>query len=1057
MRKNLGNKQVIRAITIGISAIMAMTPATAFAAEGDTGDGMTPQPDTVVPAKTEEQTVADTATDAGNAVKDASAGVANVLDAADAATDTTNTTETKVLEVPSEETTKPTTTDTTDADNDIKEAAGGLKEEQDDISTAKDELTGVENNGIVDGAKENLEEANGAKEDAENAVVNAAYNLDAADKFATDTEKKMNDASDAADRAVLTISTAAFEARANAAKQEFDKILADAKDKFDANQEKYNGLILDYENQLKTIEEAKNKYNDALTNAGADADIAKGELVDAQIKAEALKDAADKAATLMASDAAILIIDAQTTRNSDTKTNWSHCDELFKLIVANYYGPVCQKMTGIKVNDFTYFGNDERNYAVVTGKDEKGNDVTKYLNYKVDKDNQLIIFEKSPEIFTGGETDKAGFVYLDGQTVIELVKQGSLEKLIASEEVVKLTDEEGKVTYAYKKNTTGIEEGLLDDNQTASDKKRTESYYFDAVTGQLVKTVSDDVTTITYSDAVINGTTKYNSKSEAEAAANAAKNDLVGKDFDVTVNTSTEYTSSTTYTPTFTISINLNREQSNTTNNNDAVNQMIERARTIIGNDFNILTMQQSIDLESKNTSHTEHSPWLGIPYTVTDNDVVNGNLTISFVPKDFEESHYTTYYSNIADFFNIFEDQKEEVRKEQLKKANDIGNEIKDIKGWDGKLCKATVTGIKGKTYTNNDSKDTKQEAENAAKQNVEKKVNDDYQSLLNKVIDKLKAKFSTETITSSVVINMKTTTKAVDKYSYQIDYQKATENTANQDISTTTWDAAQVLVLSNKYYDEGDKSELTDIENDKDFQAYLKVAKEKKDAYDVLLNRANVANGQLIAAKDKVDTLKKQIDGLKFNVDNDDTIGRLNLLLETALKDWKKAQDSYDNLTKKVADAKKAYNDTIERLREENDTEDNDEGITPATNRLPRANAVINPNAVPLAAAPIANRTRNAGINQNVADGQGNAAVIDEEPVALAAEPKNSTQEGEKKIEDEQTPLAAKPIEQKNIFAWWWFLILAALGIGGYEGNKQFQKKKTGKKTISDGKKNK
>lgn len=244
---------------------------------------------------------------------------------------------------------------------------------------------------------------------------------------------------------------------------------------------------------------------------------------------------------------------------------------------------------------------------------------------------------------------------------------------------------------------------------------------------------------------------------------------------------------------------------------------------------------------------------------------------------------------------------------------------------------------------------------------------------------------------------------------------------------------------------------AEKYDIESDADFKKYVETATAKKANYDALLAKIATANSELTTAKGKVTTLQAQINNLKKE-DYSGQLADLKAKLDKAIADWEAAEAKYQELVDKADDAEQEYNDIVDEIRaaQEVDTDDTTPADTDAPT-VPVGNVTVIPGAAtPLAAAPAAGRTRGTGAG-NAAQAQ-NVVAIGEEPVALAEAPAVDEEKDDKTtIKDNDIPLSELPTFKKSPFAWW-LLLLAALGIGGYEGNKQYRKRKAAKAEAAE-----
>ena len=145
----------------------------------------------------------------------------------------------------------------------------------------------------------------------------------------------------------------------------------------------------------------------------------------------------------------------------------------------------------------------------------------------------------------------------------------------------------------------------------------------------------------------------------------------------------------------------------------------------------------------------------------------------------------------------------------------------------------------------------------------------------------------------------NVKTTdtdTIAHTSYSYEIDYlEKTGETTTNTAVRTETYANAEVLtgqIIQNLNYIQGN-IKLT--QKDEAYRQFVDDAKALTEKYQKLLNDAQEAQKDVVAAQGKVEELKKEIEALKS--DRTSNLGALEELegkLTVAEQNKKDAEDT-------------------------------------------------------------------------------------------------------------------------------------------------------------------
>ena len=547
MRKNSKNEKVIRAMAIGISAmLMASSPLTALAAEGEgtTPEGNEDKNITVTP----EAGIAD---QAQAAAKEADKAVET---AEKSATDVKSEVADQVVAGEAKDTQgKDLSQAVLDANAKVEdktvEGGSSLKDAESAVESADTKL------GVA--------EANDKLSDAElNKAADAAAN---AGQTAADAKDAMQAAQNKVNGQIENIKGAASITDANAAYEEVKTTVDQAQADFDAKLGEYNTAKTAYEEAAQKVAAYEKAYEEAVNSADANAAAAAAELEAAKTNAEALAKAleAAKGAVDKSAAGALDIADKETLTQGDNGLNWKNEDQLFISIMQNYYLPEVQKITAddIKVVRRQGEDNNTKNYFEVTYTDENGNKQTKYYNYVMDdkqtsKDN-IVIFEKRIEEVnwkTAQETNPDQYVKGNGDTItVSEVEKGLKDGTIIAVDGKKVIKNDGTESIIISDNNQKTENGEVDTDVNEATEK--ESWKLDE-NGNLIKTVTADVTTITYTDAKFTSTEQYQTEAERDAAAAAKEKDLkdaAGKDVTVTGTEKTDYTytGNGTYIPTF--------------------------------------------------------------------------------------------------------------------------------------------------------------------------------------------------------------------------------------------------------------------------------------------------------------------------------------------------------------------------------------------------------------------------------------------------------------------------------------------------------------------------
>lgn len=1046
MRKNSKNEKVIRAMAIGISAmLMASSPLTALAAEGEgnSSEGNEDKNITVTPEAGVCDQAEAVAKDADKAVEGAEKSAADV--------------KAEVVD-------KVAAGDVKDAEGkdlsqDILDANAKVEDKTvKDGSSLKDAESAVENADTTLG----VAEANDKLSDAElNKAADAAAN---AGQTAAEAKDAMQASQDKVNGQIENIKDAASITDANAAYEEVKTTVDQAQADFDAKLGEYNTAKAAYEEAAQKVADYEKAYEEAVNSADANTAAAAAELEAAKTNAEALAKAleAAKGAVDKSAAGALDIADKETLTQGDNGLNWKNEDQLFISIMQNYYLPEVQKITAddIKVVRRQGEDNNTKNYFEVTYTDENGNKQTKFYNYVMDdkqtsKDN-IVIFEKRIEEVnwkTAQETNPDQYVKENGDTItVSEVEKGLKDGTIIAVDGKKVIKNDGTESIIISDNNQKTENGEVDTDVNEATEK--ESWKLDE-NGNLIKTVTADVTTITYTDAKFTSTEQYQTEAERDAAAAAKEKDLkdaAGKDVTVTGTEKTDYTytGNGTYIPTFTKTVNVKDEEvewKHTDKKTDygvrteeeAVAKVTKEQEKALSNKINddddLYLIGVSSDL--KVTGYTED-------HWYDDSDfLVSGTVSATYAKvtkKTVDQSTFGSLWNDIKALFGKGETTNKKLE-DAARKAVEADGGIFVSANWDDwKLGKATIRYVAG-VSVKTDEKTTAAEAQNAVQ---------------DAALAQAKASGATG------VYNVKTTdtdTIAHTSYSYEIDYlEKTGETTTNTAVRTETYANAEVLtgqIIQNLNYIQGN-IKLT--QKDTEYRKFVDDAKALTQKYQKLLQDAQDAQKDVETAQAKVNELKAEIEALKSNrTSNLGALKELEGKLAVAEQNKKDAEDTLKEILGSLDEAGGELDKVIERLTpaptpgtpaggegETGDAGDTEEG------GAGEAATVVTP--VALAAAPAAQATV-------VAQNQAAAPVVqiaDEAAPLAEAAPANTqetVQAGSDKeetkeavnIEEEAVPLADVAVESEHAkMSWWWWLIILILGATGYEMYKKHNEKK-------------
>lgn len=1102
------SKNVIRSLSVGLAAMMALsTPIAAFAEDADGQNSSETTPEESTTTVTTQKSAAEQVGEVQKAAEETSKTTEAAKDAVNAAVDTT-------------------IADDSGADQTTKDAAGvldatanGTFEGGTDVNVAEE---------IVDKTMDRIKDASDAAADTDAALDKADKKADEANTIADDAKKEQQEAQDAFDKAQAGIDSATDIEDAKNAYNQAAGIVGDAQKAYETAKAAYDSKVAEYNTALDELKAAQAAYDTAVAEASTEAAAAAANLAAVQEKAKALQEAAEEAKTAIpeltdAQKAALEIIALEKERAGDTSTNWRKEDELFKVILKNYYIPELAKGELVDCK-WTWNRNDNKNYCEVTYKDVAGDTQTVYLNYKLnDTRDDLVIFEKAEEVVS---YDVKG---TDGSLAFNINAENFPADKLQNDQDTAVYENNGVVYtivniggqfYVVDSASKDVE---VNDNynseqyETSGEKKTT--YSVDE-NGKLVKTVKQNVSEITYTEADLSSgpEERYDNVKDAEDALNNKKNNVL-KPGDKDVETSMSATATADVTvsqkTTFTTTIDLSKivvEMKKINNDNDkyekknaeiAAKELFakftnkEALENLLGGDYKIESINtdnakvNAVD-KYKNTS----GRWVdwGADSAAYKN-VFSGTIVITYsqtVTAKANAVESKTNAVNAADNTNLeaLKDQAYDAAKADAEKLlGDAVSQNKKIKdnlktgdlhingyeGWNGKHNSNVAIKIH---YAD----DTFTEGEKTTDQAVVDEKN------------------------SSTTLSVSYTGTYQQKNSKDLGAQTVETQKYNQ----TAKAEEKTAYTSNKYYDEykktGEINEgiwLTGKDDNRfpgheslksfyDFKdAALKAEAERAEKVakaDAIIDAAKNAVEKVDKAKADADSLKDKLTALLASQNyTADQVKELEGQISAAEGKLKEAEGMAKDLTDKLGIAEKTLADKITELTPApapgeggstttpggtttpsgTETTPGGAATTPAgtvTTAAAPASAVTTVTTATAAAAPVeiaetpvalaaaaipAAATRTAAVaNANAAadtDADADTDVtIADEETPLAA---NGAQESTT-IDDEETPLAAEAgaveNKQQEKMSWWWLLIIALLGVTGEEMYRRNKKKK-------------
>ena len=1068
MKKNSKDKNVVRAMVIGITAMMTLSEPMAVLAQENEGLDSNNDNNTLENNQAEAEHTAAAQDAVDNVVtetKEAEKAEQDIKNDILSGENQVNAGEVVVeKEVTSEQ---GTVTEKVDLSQEIINMA---KEDSTDESGATDTTVETEMENVSD----QLEIAESEKALAEKEVTNAENAVDTAENAAEDMNTIVDDAMDEVETQTENISNATTVEEANDAYASIEKTVADAQTDFDNKLQEYNDAKAAYEDAVKKAEDYKAAYDLALATAGANVEAAEAELTAATERVAELKAAVEAANAEAGKSAAgaLDIAEKEKIAREDGGLNWRNEDALFISIMQNYYLPEKESITGATVTRVQGKDNDSYNYFKAVYTDENGNEQVAYYNYKMDGNSKddIVIFEKREvEIF--GDPNETPDRYVDSDGNVKNIEEG-----LENGSIIAIVGEDGKTRY-YEKNDATSSETLVSDSEITSTSKedttivedsKSETYKLDD-DGNLVKEVTADVTTVTYTGATFTSDDSFTTADARDAAAaekEAELEEATGKDATVENTESTTYVATGTFIPTFTKTIDVNIEVEKKNGKHDpgvkteaeAVNSVKTEAEDKVTKGINGDWYLIDVSSDLAVTGYTEDT-WYD------DSDfIVTGTATATYAKVTKQDIDFSTW-QEIGSWFN-----GEKLEAIAKKWVQDNGGIYVGSSSWNWNFKTATISYVAAMEVTGETA-----DSEVAAKESLE--------DAIKKALAELEGKDGSA---ATGAYQKKVDTESTTQYSYQINYlEKASTTTNNKIIATETYGNTDQLtgeIIQNLNYIQGN---ILLTQNNVEYRAFVDDAKALTEKYNALLAEAETAQAEYQEAQAAVEALEDEITKLKETSIDISRLTELEAELAAAEVSKTEAETKLQELNAQLEDAADLLDTVVAAL-----TPDEEEGTgsetnpgtpgapttpttptTPGTGTGSETTAGIESNGgtivgggsttgtaggtttlattiedepVALAAAPTATVVANANTTQNQedtddADNADETMVIEDEETPLAAGEDASNEEtsedGALTIEDEETPLADSMEAEKETMSWWWLLIVAVLGATGYE----------------------
>lgn len=929
------SKNVIRSLSVGLAAMMALsTPIAAFAEDADGQNSSETTPEESTTTVTTQKSAAEQVGEVQKAAEETSKTTEAAKDAVNAAVDTTFA-------------------DGSGADQTTKGAAGELDTTANGTFEGGTDVNVAEE--MVDKTMNRIDEASDAAAKTDAALKEADQKADEANTIADDAQKEQQKAQDAFEEAKAGIDSATDIEDAKDAYNQAAGIVGDAQKAYETAKAAYDSKVAEYNTALDELKAAQAAYDTAVAEASTEAAAAAANLAAVQEKAKALQEAAEEAKTAIpeltdAQKAALEIIALEKERAGDTSTNWRKEDELFKVILKNYYIPELAKGELVDCK-WTWNQNDNKNYCEVTYKDVAGDTQTVYLNYKLnDTRDDLVIFRKAEEVVS---YDVKG---TDGSLAFNINAENFPADKLQNDQDTAVYENNGVVYtivniggqfYVVDSASKDVEVNNnynSEQYETSGEKKTT--YSVDE-NGKLVKTVKQNVSEITYTETKLSSDKTYDNVEAAEkdlADKKAALERDGGKDIETSMSATATADVTVSQKTTFTTTIDLSKivvEMKKIDNDRDkyekknaeiAANELLaqftnqEALQKLLGGDYKI----ESINADHAKVNDTDK-------YKNTSGRVVDWGADSAAYKNVFSGTIVITYSQTVKADAHAEESKTNAVNAAKNKNLEDLKDQVYNA-------AKADAEKNLGAAVSQN-----KKIVDNL--KDGEMYING-YKGWNGKHDPNVAIKFHYEAgaftegekTTDQAVVDEKNSSTTLS-VSYTGTYQqKNTNNLGEQTVATQKYNQTasaeeKTAYTSNKYYDEYKKTGkinegiwLTGKDDDRfpgheslksfyDFKdAALKAEAEraeKEAKADAIINAAKNAVEKVNTAKNDADSLKEQLTALLASQNyTADQVKELEGQISVAEIKLKEAEDLAKDLTDKLGIAGETLADKIAEL---------------------------------------------------------------------------------------------------------------------------------------------
>ena len=1076
MRKKMANDKVIKAMAVGLSAVISLsTPMTAMAAEGDVDN--TPGPTDGCDTIKENNQVAESAIEDAKKSTSSTETTGNTVDIEEenqtkytdgssvtVTPDAAEAAQAEVLENVEAEVKKEDTTETVTYEN-VAENEQAAKESlvnaevdliQKDASEQAADVAVNKADGIVEEINTNIKEI---EEVADGAAKEAVAEADAAAAEANSatTAAEVNEAIEKIEAAQAKLEEQQAEAQANydenveklavaeAELKAAEEALAAAEASLNASKEDIAKAQAAVDEAAKEAEALKKAVDDeadnlkntqvALLKAAYDDMIAKGNLITKLYDGEASKgdgigdEFVDSFGTEYANNPA--------ETEEDKTTYWQAADKYFALYIKYVYGNAYESADWVRANN--YYENEEYNPT-------RDNNYVVTL-YVLDEDGNKILGEdgnfKTEEVWYTYHTDsskKTGDICIyEKKDCYETDQEPVTESVPTLSHKIETKDENGNVVettyvkYADVKTDNDVKVSLKDNegNDTGSflvkndqstitaDVNDLENYKKTLKSNQEVTNTNEESAETTYSVGTVTVIDSYEQKSVLDQSYG---NFNSKKDVEDTVSAALENGQKVKISWVIIPNVwSVDKEIDSINGFTMFLNEVADAFEKFTSGEnlgINVETYK-NVDDTTKPITHEED----GIIETTTADVTVKEVKTES--KSDFDDTWGWVRYKGFK-IWGITETSEEKATKAaqarvaQIKAANPNANASYELtKKW------GVVVGYKivYDTYTtSNQTVSTKSYTAVRYDINAINVTTTKYVTL-----DWLEERKNTE--------NDATVMDAIANYEKEL---LALQN--KQDAAAVALAAAQQAKKDVEAAANALASEDMNVDRTS-YKAALDKYNSAVGVHKKSLDKLGDINDAVIKAQEDLEDAEEELakfipipdddeivdDENKDDVTGDDT--------DDEIKDDITGDDTDDNQQEELGGS---TNDTSNDDNDDDDDDDDFVGALPAAVTPVITN--IAPAAVPLAAAPVVGGGAVVdGAEDDADDNEG--VVIEDGETPLAGSIEDVVDSEEKIIEDEETPLAAAPVEKMS---WWWLLVVALFGATGYEMYRKHQAKK-------------